>query len=387
MTALALGTASACKLDTVTTSLGEDGVVVHGVLNPEAPDELILVEKILTGRVEIPDTLHFDPAEPILSGGGVPEENAVVTVQDLTTGESGTALEDRLFLSSGKGAGVYRIVNGPKPTFPQPGDPAERHLPVLRSHRYRLTIRTAAGRVVTAETLVPVAIAAVTYTSPVPFDRDTDTLRLAWTPATQAARYLFRITTPLGPFTFFTDSAGVAVPGTLQNIFAPAIPFVFTPGFEQDVSIAAVDTNYYDYYRSASDPFTGSGRISHVSGGSGVFGSYVQMVFRPLDVTATVDEPVEGRWINTTSIGWPPSLRLWVDQRIQGVAVLTGNYPDPYGGTHDGVIGRLTGSAISLAFLGGQVANDTSMTISGTFRGDSLILGPTAAPVIYVKAP
>lgn len=384
---LALLAAGGCKLDTVTTSLGERRIVVHAVLNPQTPDETFLIEELLTGRVEIPDTLHFDPSEPVLSGGGVPIEDAEVRIEDLTANTSGRAYEDRTFFPGGKGAGVYRLVNGPPPMFPQPGDSADRHLPILRGHRYRLTIRTTDGRVATAETTIPTAIATVTYTSPAPFDRDTDTLRLSWTPAEQTARYLFRITTPLGPFIFFTDSTGVAVPGTLQNIFAEGIPHVFIPGFVQNVSIAAVDTNYYDYYRSASDPFTGTGRLSHVAGGSGVFGSYVQMVYRPLDVTATADEPIEGRWINASDIAWPPSLRLWVDERIQGVTVLTGNYPDPTGAGHDGIVGHMESGRISLAFLRAQVANDTAATIGGVVHGDSLILGPPATPVVYRKAP
>jgi hypothetical protein len=33
------------------------------------------------------------------------------------------------------------------------------------------------------------------------------------------------------------------------------------------------DTNYYDFVRSRSDPFTGRGFLNHLEGGIGVFGS------------------------------------------------------------------------------------------------------------------
>ena len=47
------------------------------------------------------------------------------------------------------------------------------------------------------------------------------------------------------------------------------------PGFRQDVLVAAVDSNFYDYYRTNNDPFTGAGIISRLTGGLGLFGSLV----------------------------------------------------------------------------------------------------------------
>ena len=71
-----------------------------------------------------------------------------------------------------------------------------------------------------------------------------------------------------------TDSLGIALPADLYNPFAgdSGRP-VFEVGREYTLGVAVTDTNYYDYVRSRSDPFTGRGFLNRLDGGIGVFGS------------------------------------------------------------------------------------------------------------------
>jgi hypothetical protein len=73
----------------------------------------------------------------------------------------------------------------------------------------------------------------------------------------------------------FTDTLGVALPGDLVNPFegGDAGRPVFGVGREYSLTVAVTDTNYYDFVRSRSDPFTGRGFLNHLEGGIGVFGS------------------------------------------------------------------------------------------------------------------
>jgi hypothetical protein len=82
-----------------------------------------------------------------------------------------------------------------------------------------------------------------------------------------------------------TSDRSVAITGDTRNLYTENLLRVFWPGFEQTLTVAAVDTNLYDYYRSRSDPFSGIGLINHVQGGLGLFGSVAVIERRVLDVT------------------------------------------------------------------------------------------------------
>jgi len=72
----------------------------------------------------------------------------------------------------------------------------------------------------------------------------------------------------------FTDTLGVALPGDLFNPFeGDSGRPVFEVGREYVLAVALADSNYYDFVRSRSDPFTGRGFLNHLDGGIGVFGS------------------------------------------------------------------------------------------------------------------
>ena len=108
-----------------------------------------------------------------------------------------------------------------------------------------------------------------------------------------ARSYAVRIESPFGPFFLFTDSPAIRLTGDLRNLFAGELQRVFIPGFRQDMIIAAVDSNFYDYYRTNNDPFTGAGIISRVNGGLGLFGSMVSINTGTISVTA--DQPSRSR--------------------------------------------------------------------------------------------
>ena len=117
------------------------------------------------------------------------------------------------------------------------------------------------GAEVSGSTVVPDISPVVAGSRVDVFNRDRDSVRLTWRSATGARSYLVRVESPFGAFLQFTDSTNVTLDGELRNYFASSLERVFIPGFRQRVSIAAVDSNYFDYYRSRNDPFTGSGII------------------------------------------------------------------------------------------------------------------------------
>src|SRR5205085_8083478 len=120
--------------------------------------------------------------------------------------------------------------------------------------RYELRVVTPEGDVVTGTTVIPSAVPFVPGSRLDAFNRDRDSLRLNWSDVPGARSFLLRAESPFGPFLLFTDSNTVTVHGDLRNYFAASLEHVFIPGFRQRVSFAAVDTNYFDYYRTRNDP-------------------------------------------------------------------------------------------------------------------------------------
>jgi len=369
--------ATACTIGEVNVPKTQAFLVVHGVLNTSAADQIVLVERSLTGAVDIKNT-NFNPNEPIASDGGVPVTGATAELIG-PTGLIVTAVEDRLVTQNATGSGVYRFrVGGAS---------------LLRGRTYRLHVRTREGEDLTATTTIP----AATTPSQMPirsFNRTQDTLMLTWPAAQQTRSYAARIETPFGPFFLFTDSLFLRLTGDLRNLFADDLPRVLIPGFEQGVLIAAVDSNFYDYYRTQNDPFTGSGIISRVQGGVGFFGSLVPVVRQVLDVTAVRQQPIESRFVYLTS---PPGaarpaandLNLYIESpslRSDVPSAISGKYTTPLLRT-DGVLGSQAGSRVTLALLANQSAFDTITVFSGELRGDTLVgsFGDRPGPAVFVR--
>jgi hypothetical protein len=376
---IALCVAAACTFDEKAIAVQPPQVVVHAVLDPGAQEQEVLVERTLSGAVDIRKNHRFDAEDPINTGDGIPVSGATVTI----TGPDGTltGFEARVNgRPSTYSTGRYLVVFGAGAAFASP--------PLRRGVRYQLRVSTPDGAVVTGSTVVP-DINPVSGSRLEAFNRDRDSVRLSWRSVAGARSYLVRAETPFGAFLLFTDSTHVTLDGDLRNYFASSLQRVFIPGFRQRVSVAAVDSNFFDYYRSRNDPFTGSGIISNLEGGIGLFGAAVSISTRTLDVVQDPREPAfEGLW----DVAESPRpildvLRLYVETPGEPAA-LSGWYARRSGGgLQEGMIGTRTKGRVVLEFLANQVAVDTVAVFSGEQRGDSLVGGfvGVTGRVVFLK--
>lgn len=366
---LAVALASACQFDSITVPNGRERPVVHAVLNPWAGEEVILVERTLTGRVTIDDDQPENRNDPIVSGGGVPISDARVVIYN-EANDSVVAVEQEF--TGGRGAGVYRFRN----PAANPGDPYDASLqpmPIVPGGTYRLMITTLTGDTVRGTATLP------QVTTPPPsgarfFNRDRDTLRFFWDAVPQTQRYLVRIESPWGPMFLFTEQLEARLPGGLRNVFQENFPSVFLPGFQSRVSIAAIDANYFDYYRSANDPFTGTGLINRLDGGIGVFGGLAEMYSYSVFVSADLDDPFEGWYelVNREGPLSPFTMKLYVESTVGGFDFVTGEHYGSIDLRSGSLVGVRTGDRLSLALLESDMA-DTVAVFTGGIVGDSLI--------------
>jgi hypothetical protein len=354
----------ACELGTVNIPKTTPTVVVHGVLNPSAPNQVILVERTLTGIVRAPDT-SFDAADPIISAGGIAISNATVEIID-SSGRTTRGVEDRTVpTNNGKGAGVYRVPIAGAALVP--------------GARYQLHIHTVEGEDVTASTRLPNPAIRVAGGLTRAFNRDHDMFVTQWSAAPTARAYTVRIESPFGPFFLFTDSLSFRTNGQLRNLFSSDLERVFIPGFRQDIIVAAIDSNFYDYYRTGNDPFTGAGIISRINGGLGMFGALVGLNSGTITVTADQTEPIEGRFRltpTTTDPTVPTQFTLYVESppaKADAPAAISGRYQLGNSSTRgDGIVGQLRGPDVTLALLANQLVGDTVDVFVGELAGDTL---------------
>jgi hypothetical protein len=377
--------AVACEFDKRTVGVGREQVAVHGVLDPSQFTGTILVEQQLTGRVRITEDKH-DPDDPIVSGGGVPISGAtVILTSDI--GEVAYAIEDLTTRGDGKGAGVYRFRNG---TAPTPQDTT--WIRLAPAGQYTLTVRTPGGTEVTGSTIIPNVPSTRVNPQLLQFNRDRDSLFLAWGDIELAHRYAVRVESPRGPFLVFVDSLEYLVAGSLRNIFTEGLPKTFVPGFRQVVSVGAVDRNFYDYYRSRNDIFTGRGLITHLQGGIGLFGSYVMLRGHTLNVIADVDQPIEAIYRRFTGPAGraPEGFTIYIESEgTTPVQQVSGSWSLSAGSASRGLIGTLDPTSdLTIALLEGQFATDTADVLDLKWDGLSLLgtLRSTGERVDYRRA-
>ncbi|MDB4883522.1 MAG: hypothetical protein JWL95_2288, partial [Gemmatimonadetes bacterium] len=223
--------AAACTFDQQSVAVQPAQVVVHAVLDPGAPLQQVLVERTLSGSVDIAKNQRFDPQDPINTGGGVPISGCEVTitgpdgtvraVESRVEGKPSTYSSGRYIVSTSAGGGTFGLL-------------------LRAGARYELRVRTPDGTVVTGSTVVPSIAAFVPSSRLDPFNRDADSLRLTWRGVSGARSYLLRIESPFGPFLLFSDSTHLTLPGSLRNYFAASLERVFIPGFRQRVDLSAV---------------------------------------------------------------------------------------------------------------------------------------------------
>jgi hypothetical protein len=178
----------------------------------------------------------------------------------------------------------------------------------------------------------------------------------------------------------------VRLTGELRNADLRTLLHVFVPGFPQAVTVSAVDSNFYDWYRSQNDPLTGSGLVNRVRGGLGVFGSLVRLRFDDLRVVAPQTEPVAGNYVFTgsnTERAFTPylSLEVYVESpaaRGDQADALSGRYAvrPRFGYTGClvcGLLGNTKDGRIELDFVNDWSAADTVEVLTGEIRGDTIV--------------
>ncbi len=357
-----------CEFDETVISQTAPTLVIHAVLNPDQAQQVVLVEETLTGRVRIDTTLTYDPSDPIRSGGGIPVSGATVTISRTdaagTVVGSATGVEDVVLGASGaRGTGLYRIAS----TIFVPGG------------TYTLRVTAADGRVVTGRTRIPGPITREGSTVVADtLDRLRDTLRLAWTPVPGARTNTIRVDTPRGPWFLFNDSTSFALSGSLKNFFAEGLPNVFVPGHRQSLSVVAVDTAFFDYYRSGNDPFSGSGLINKLEGGIGLFGAALPLLTRLVSVTQSPSSPLDAEWTSGTD-----TLTLWLESPGPTISSVSGRFRGrgPAGsGIATGALGTLRGDDLRVV-VQPEFTSDTLGVFVGRVFADSIVGAWSPPPV------
>lgn len=354
---------SNCTFDAQAVAVQQSQVEIHAVLDPGVQAQAILVERSLTGTQSVRGR-RFDTLDPINTGGGIPVSGANVSI----TGPDGT-FQGTEVRYTGKaatyGAGRYVI-------------PLSASSAIKPGATYTLRVTTLDGAAVTGTTTVPRATAFSPGSALTAFNRDTDTLRLTWKPAQSMRTYGISVDTPYGGFFLFSDTTRVVLPGDLRNIFAADLVRAFIPGFRQSVTIYAADSNFYDYYRTRNDPFTGSGIINRLTGGVGLFGAVVVIDGRTLDVTQKPVEPAfEGDYdvltVPVAAKNYIDAMHLYIETKGEPSSLSGWYMRDRALGVKYGMDGTRHNGLITLTLMQAQVANETFAVFTGRQVGDSLI--------------
>ena len=367
--ALTLAALSACELAETELAPVTPRLVVHSVLSPTSVTQVLLLERSWDGDKYIYKTgKTYSQTDPIVGGGGYGEVSAQVDVT-MPDGSVRRATEARLIFLSPYGAGVY-FLDIPAST-------------VVAGGRFQLRVRSASGEELTASTTVPGFQSSVPVVS-MDFDRQRDTMLLSWPRLPGARAYQVVLESPYGQTSFFTDTTAVRLTGSLRSVSIEGLPRVFIPGFTQMVTVAAVDTNYYDYFRSSNHSQTGTGIVNRVQGGVGVFGSVAPAVRRRLRVTAPFSQPFEGNYRYFGSpVDSARTLMIGLTVYLESSASKAG-LPDAISGTfqarpgsgaqlNGAMLGFRRGDSIQVAFLNNQAIGDTLEVFRAQVVGDTII--------------
>jgi hypothetical protein len=374
-----------CEFDRAGIPRTQAFVAMHSVLSASAATQVVLLERTRNGSVFIISP-PFDLADPVMSDEGIAETGALVRLVT-PAGDTLLAREDNTVRGDGKGRGIYRVSLA--------GADLGRGAP------YRLLVQTVDGTSLTAATTVPAGTPDTVFDA-VRFDRSRDTAVVSWAHTAGARAYFVRIETPFGPRAFFTSDTTVRLTGDLRNTDVDELPRVFFPGFPQAVTVSAVDSNFYDWYRTGNNALTGTGLVNRVEGGLGLFGSLVRLHLRELRVVTPQTESPAGTFHVTGTpleVSTTPYLRLdlFVESRAtragQGDA-LSGNYDvrprfGYFGCLVCGLLGTVTDNRIELALLRDWTAKDTVEVFTGELRGDTIVgsYRGFGGPVRFVKQP
>ena len=364
-----------CELGETTAPPGESHLLLHGILHAHTSQFAIqefLLERTWDGVNYVWQAgPPYSPSEPIYTGGGTPEVRAVVELTT-PTGEVVRAREPNATDVSPCCAGMYQF-------FLQRSS-------LVAGGLYQLRIQTTDGEVLTAKATMP-AVPPVRSLPDEVFDRTSDTLRISWEPVAYAAAYELVIENAYSNFRIFTESTTVRLTGLLRNVDAEGFPSAFLPGFNQRISVIAVDTNYYDYYRSRNGA-RGRGLVNRITGGYGVFGASVPLLQQSLRVTAPFTRPAEGQYryygtVADSLITVITRLTLHVESpssKPDAVEGLSGTYRARpralapfYFDTLGAFVGRKWRDSIEVVLLSQQRMTDTMEVFKARIVGDTIV--------------
>jgi uncharacterized protein DUF4249 len=274
---LLLLAAAGCKLmDVVVAPPGDPVVVVQAVLNAAQQQQLVSVARSRTG--------------------------------DTTTGISGAAVQLTDLDPRSCPTPTVQLAELP---FPAPGVSkggiyqTSDLCPLRPGDRVTLRVETPDGHIVTGSTRVPgvrgISVRAGGTTAQFPpaslvMDRTRDSVFVTVDLVFARALQVEAVRTDVGEdpsYSLSTDTTGVSVPGDLVDLFQDAGRTIFRAGAYYQLTAAALDTNYFDFVRSGTNPLTGRGFLNHLSGAIGVFGSVSPFTYE-LRVTAPQRDPREG---------------------------------------------------------------------------------------------
>jgi hypothetical protein len=224
-------------------------IIVHAVLDVSARDQYVVVQS----------TTGYVGQQDVVTGARV-----TITAPDgqvLSAEETRDSTRFAVRVGAPRATTVYRI------SLDRYG------VTLLAGGTYRLDIIVPDGREITGSTTIPAETAHTLVPVSQTMDRLHDTLSLAWARVPGARGYELFISSSRTTFSVFADTA-IRLLGTTESQNGDV---AFVSGLTHQVVASAVDANYYDYFRRASDQITGTGVINHLHGGLGVFGSIVPL--------------------------------------------------------------------------------------------------------------
>ncbi len=384
---LTLPLIAACELDEIQiASSKEEIVVVHAVVRPDENQQVVIVERALSGQI---------PYSGL--GGAIPPTQADRPIEDVTVMMANLDLPQDTCGTPVLFFDEVRIAGGTirKPTpgvyWSPPGCPT-----MSPGDRLQLTVLvpsiTGVTRITGVTHIPNVTDASLTIrgssvslqgdTSA--FNRDNDTLHVAVNgeffrgleifvrrtgtgpPELEVSGAVSRVAPAADPtLATIADSTAVDIPGTIRHVFSRGSgEETFLGGRRYHLVVAALDTNYFDFRTTEANGLTGRGFRNRLTGGVGVFGSMVVLT-HTLKVTADADDPREGRYRIEGQVG---SVDVAVD-----IDVYLGRDAEPAP-----VSAFVSGQWLMLSesrWVGKDLENQS---VDGSFAGDTLqLLVPT----------
>lgn len=329
------------------------------------------------GGCRFREVLSAPPGPPVLVVEGVlttADSAQTVLVErsragGATVGVSGAIVQLTDSTPRGCAAPVVQLAEAPAGTAARPGAySTPRFCPLAAGDRVTLRVETPEGEVVTGTTVVPglaaVAVrvgtvAAASGADTLTLDRTRDTVFVNAALVEARALEVEAVRTTAGEaasLNVATDTTTVIVPGDLVQL-RDSDRTIFRAGAYYHLTVAAMDTNYFDFVRTATNPLTGSGYLNHLTGAIGVFGG-VAPVSYVLRVVAPQRDPREGVYHLTGTVAGAPADVTW----------------DVYGDPIDTTSFR--------AFVDGDWAGDTVHSDANGRFGGSSFEGTMFAPAM-----